>query len=299
MEILASFYFYYFFLWGLWCLYASYMLWTDTWVIGMDSFSSPSMSLREWQALGHDINLSSLWRIRPTVLTSAVLYILLPKNPLSIIFPNKTPRFLINLINLIKIFVLLSLESICWKPTIFLFKFISWTNQRILFLQERKIPWNNSNIFLTSLAPLIPNLHKPCDSTVTIHGPSSSLLNPCIIFPPCLGSVYPPRFPHSAALFSKTQSHWCYFVSNYHYWFLAAPWWGVSATVLQAFVPHHAACLFPRLLTLAMEPWPMRARVLHSSVSLLFWPGDKKQQRVATFHDLECRTYSRHLILIV
>lgn len=78
----------------------------------------------------------------------------------------------------------LSLESICWKSTIFLFKFISWINQITLFLQERKIPWNNSNIFLTSLAPLIPNLHKPCDSTVTLHGPSSSLLNQCIIFSP-------------------------------------------------------------------------------------------------------------------
>lgn len=150
---------------------------------------------------------------------------------------------------------------------------------------------------LTSLAPLIPNLHKPCVSTVTIHGPSS-LLNPCIIFSSCLGSLYPPRYPHSAALFSKTQSHCCYFVCNYHYWFLAAPW-GVSGTALQAFVPHHAACLFPRLLTLAMEPWTMRAKVLHSSMSLLFWPGDKKLQRVTTFNDLECRTYSRHLILTV
>lgn len=105
--------------------------------------------------------------------------------------------------------------------------------------------------------------------------------------------------PPLAALFSKPQSHWYCFVSNYHYWVLAAPWWSVGATELQAFVSHHAACLFPRLLTLATEQWTMRARVLHSSVSLLFWPGDKKQQRVATFNDLECRTYSRHLILTV
>lgn len=140
MEILASFYFYYiFFLWGLWCLYASFLLWTDSWVIGMDSFSSPSMSLREWQALGHDTNLSSLWRIGADLCSVIYIYYC-QKSPLSIIFPNKTPRFLINLITLIKIFVLLGLESIRWKSTIFLFKFISWINQRILFLQERKNP---------------------------------------------------------------------------------------------------------------------------------------------------------------